>query len=42
MIADRVDYSIKWTRATKSDLMKGKKYAFNSEVIIEQYVPTFC
>ena len=39
-IATSIDYSIKWTRAVKNDLAKGKKYKFNKRDIIEsQYRP---
>ncbi|HNQ78976.1 MAG TPA: N-6 DNA methylase [Acidobacteriota bacterium] len=40
-IADGVDYSIKWTRAVKKDLLKGKKYAFNENLIIESLYRPF-
>lgn len=32
-IADHVDYAIKWTRAVKNDLAKGKSYAFQKSCI---------
>lgn len=32
-IADHVDYTIKWTRAVKNDLAKGKSYAFRKECV---------
>ena len=34
-IRDGVDTSIKWTRAVKNDLSKGKKYAFDDNLIVE-------
>lgn len=34
-IKDLVDYSIKWTRAVKGDLHKGKEYSFDENRIIE-------
>jgi predicted helicase len=34
-ISNRLDYSIKWTRAVKNDLSKGKRYNFQSELIRE-------
>jgi predicted helicase len=33
-LASKIDYSIKWTRAVKQDLEKGKKYAFESNSIV--------
>jgi len=36
-----VDYSIKWTRAVKSDLEKGKKYVFDEHQIIESLYRAF-
>jgi predicted helicase len=33
-VADEVDYSIKWTRAVKNDLVKGKKYSFQRRHIL--------
>jgi len=32
-ISERLDNDIKWTRAVKNDLLKGKKYSFQSESI---------
>jgi len=32
-VANTVDYTIKWTRAVKNDLVKGKKYKFQPELI---------
>ena len=40
-IKDIVDYSIKWTRAVKNDLSKGKKYRFNKNGIIESLYRPF-
>jgi predicted helicase len=34
-IAEEIDYSIKWSRAVKNDLAKGKKYKFNKNDIVE-------
>ncbi len=34
-ISDAVDYSIKWTRAVKNDLSKGKVYSFEDSLIID-------
>lgn len=34
-LADKLDTSIKWTRAVKKDLTRGTKYAFESEHVIE-------
>jgi len=34
-IRNAVDYSIKWSRAVKNDLSKGKKYEFNSDLIVD-------
>jgi predicted helicase len=33
-ISDRLDYSIKWTRAVKNDLIKGRKYSFEPRHIV--------
>lgn len=33
-ITNEVDYSIKWTRAVKNDLSKGKKYVFEKQKIV--------
>jgi predicted helicase len=33
-VEDNVDYSIKWTRAVKNDLAKGKQYIFKKKCII--------
>jgi predicted helicase len=34
-IANGINYSIKWTRAVKNDLAKGKKYQFEGSLIID-------
>ncbi|MBA3648069.1 MAG: N-6 DNA methylase [Chitinophagales bacterium] len=34
-VKDVVDYSIKWTRAIKNDLIKGKRYKIDNEKIID-------
>jgi len=40
-IKDVIDYSIKWSRAVKNDLAKGKKYKFNKNSIIESLYRPF-
>ncbi|HNQ77647.1 MAG TPA: N-6 DNA methylase [Acidobacteriota bacterium] len=40
-IKAEIDYSIKWTRAVKNDLLKGKKYAFNERLITESLYRPF-
>jgi predicted helicase len=40
-IKDNVDYSIKWTRAVKNDLSKGKKYKFNKKLSIRSLYRPF-
>ena len=40
-IKDNLDYKIKWTRAVKNDLSKGKEYAFNNDRIIESFYRPF-
>jgi predicted helicase len=40
-IADHVDYAIKWTRAVKNDLAKGKQYNFKKESIINSLYRPF-
>ena len=40
-IAELIDYSIKWTRAAKNDLAKGKKYRFNENDIVESLYRPF-
>ncbi|MBK6346577.1 MAG: DNA methyltransferase, partial [Bacteroidales bacterium] len=40
-ITDGIDYSIKWTRAVKNDLEKGKYYSFDSNLIIESLYRPF-
>ena len=40
-IRDGVDTSIKWTRAVKNDLSKGKKYQFNKDLIIDNLYRPF-
>jgi predicted helicase len=40
-IKDIVDYSIKWSRAVKNDLSKGKKYIFNKKDIVESLYRPF-
>ena len=34
-LANKLDYSIKWTRAVKNDLRKGTKYKFEKSLIID-------
>ena len=34
-VSDLVDYTIKWTRAVKNDLVNDKKYAFDEQFIID-------
>jgi len=34
IVKDKVDYTIKWTRAVKNDLVKGKKYSYDKKNII--------
>jgi len=34
-VNDKIDYSIKWTRAVKNDLVKGKKYIFEKDNIVK-------
>lgn len=40
-IREDIDYSIKWTRAVKADLLKGKKYYFASEKIVDSLYRPF-
>lgn len=40
-IRNSVDYSIKWTRAVKNDLSKGKQYEFDKKLIIESLYRPF-
>lgn len=40
-IANAIDYSIKWTRAVKNDLIKGKVYNFDSKKIIHSIYRPF-
>ncbi|MDP1813611.1 MAG: type ISP restriction/modification enzyme, partial [Leadbetterella sp.] len=40
-INDLVNYSIKWTRAVKNDLSKGKTYAYNKNLIVESLYRPF-
>ncbi|MCL2511174.1 MAG: hypothetical protein FWF09_03900, partial [Bacteroidales bacterium] len=40
-IAESINYSIKWTRAVKNDLAKGKKYKFNKNDIVESLYRPF-
>jgi predicted helicase len=40
-IRSKIDYSIKWTRAVKNDLEKGKKYTFDENRIIESLYRPF-
>jgi predicted helicase len=40
-IADNIDYSIKWTRAVKNDLAKGKKYEFNPNLVVDSVYRPF-
>lgn len=41
LIKDVVDYSIKWSRAVKNDLSKGKKYEFNNKLIVKTFYRPF-
>jgi predicted helicase len=34
-LKDELNYSIKWTRAVKNDLSRGKKYSFDCDLIVE-------
>jgi predicted helicase len=34
-VSNNVDYAIKWTRAVKNDLAKGKQYAFRKDCILD-------
>jgi predicted helicase len=40
-IKDLVNYSIKWSRAVKNDIAKGKEYAFNDAAITESLYRPF-
>jgi predicted helicase len=40
-IKDLVDYSIKWTRAVKNDLSKGRQYSFNEKLIVDSVYRPF-
>jgi predicted helicase len=40
-IADNLDYSIKWSRAVKNDLAKGKKYKLDANLIIDSLYRPF-
>jgi predicted helicase len=40
-IRNAVNYSIKWTRAVKNDLAKGKKYNYNDSLIIDSLYRPF-
>ncbi|MCB9033227.1 MAG: DNA methyltransferase [Chitinophagales bacterium] len=40
-IKNLVDYSIKWTRAVKNDLSKGKKYFYDDKLIIDSLYRPF-
>lgn len=40
-IREEIDYSIKWTRAVKNDLLKGKKYKFDPTAIIRSLYRPF-
>lgn len=41
-ITNEVDYSIKWTRAVKNDLSKGKKYVFEKQKIVTSMYEPIC
>jgi predicted helicase len=41
-VADKLNYEIKWTRAVKNDLKKGKKYEFEKSKIIDSLYRPFC
>ncbi len=39
-IREAIDYSIKWTRAVKNDLAKGKKYKYDNSLVVDsEYRP---
>jgi predicted helicase len=40
-VADHINYSIKWTRAVKRDLMKGIKYQFDPGQIVDAFYRPF-
>ena len=40
-IRNQIDYSIKWTRAVKNDLSKGRKYQFDKSLIIDSLYRPF-
>ncbi len=40
-ISNLVNYQIKWTRAVKKDLIKGRKYRYDSELIIDSLYRPF-
>jgi predicted helicase len=40
-IANNLDYSIKWSRAVKNDLAQGKKYKFDTNLIIDSMYRPF-
>ena len=41
-IRNQVDYSIKWSRAVKNDLSKGKKYEYDKSNIVASLYRPFC
>jgi predicted helicase len=40
-VSDVVDYSIKWTRAVKNDLLKGRKYKFDKNLVVKSLYRPF-
>ena len=40
-LANQINYSIKWTRAVKQDLEKGKKYVFNKDAVVSSLYRPF-
>jgi predicted helicase len=40
-VSDNLDYSIKWTRAVKNDLVSGKKYNFSKDRIVDSFYRPF-
>jgi predicted helicase len=41
-IRNEVDYSIKWSRAVKNDLSKGRKYKYDESNIVDSLYRPFC
>ncbi|MDM8557209.1 type ISP restriction/modification enzyme [Candidatus Parabeggiatoa sp. HSG14] len=40
-VSNVVDYAIKWTRAVKNDLLKGKVYRFDNSLIVKSFYRPF-